>query len=960
MVLLQRSFPLLLLLCMASRVVLCFQQPFHVLHHDALTKRIAPTQRPRPLINIIARPFSQILQRSATSNDSATTTLEPQVVAAGTSTKTDLLAAIQEAVTQAASQFPNNNDNDNIIDVAIVYVSSLYEASKTGIVTVPAVLAAGQANGRQIRTVIGASCAAVVDTSRDLDAVPAVSVTLLRLPETSIRPFYIAPNELPDDAMDNQASSVEIWKRIAGLSHVTDDDAPVFWLLPSPAFSTQLDGLLQGLYNYFPGSTIVGAIASTVSSLSRAQLYSYGGADSGTTCHTDGGCVGLVITGDIRMDSLTARGAKAVGGIYNVLQAKESTIQTIVLDEAATEALKEDEAGDDEEEETDEEDEPAPEDSKQAMAQFYAKAKMPKPVLAEANFLMKTLSDDDQAFMRRQLLVGLEQGGAVGRSASELVRLSKGEGYRFTIYQVASAGMKDGSVHLPLGSVQVSPGTRMRFFVREPDFAAREIDAIWTGYKQRQLNEQFSDDQTPFTPAGCFLVPTLDRGNKFFVGKPNFETRTAADYLPTVPSISGFYANGIINRMDGTMEKGTRAGVQGSASGYFLLGSVSGRPVYSATAAQQEAADEEDAISREEVPQRPTKGAAVPSERAPRSENGELVLKRREVHSGRALTVSTVEWSVAEKTANPSSALEGFMWDKETEVDRFRERVPLANLVSQCRLSTADPTKPKPRDWVGPILQSESDFIIIPECKRTDPASGSLRKRYDIKKLAREFTLAGAPALSVNCDAILFGGSMEHITETRAVSSQAALEKPSSEDGVIAPPILASDLILYPYQLYKMQLAGADAVNLMVGALESKDLKYLSKIAASLKLQTLAMVTSVTQLERLDVVDDLNGIIVSNRELEDFSFDETGDQALQLLQSDALKALKAKHDDKLLVFAEGRIGLIETSGEDGSKNAQNYLVSLKDAGAMGAIVGGGLSIGAANGVALEEMQSIVS
>ena len=44
---------------------------------------------------------------------------------------------------------------------------------------------------------------------------------------------------------------------------------------------------------------------------------------------------------------------------------------------------------------------------------------------------------------------------------------------------------------------------------------------------------------------------------------------------------------------------------------------------------------------------------------APRSDNGELIVRRREIHSGRALTVSNVEWSVVENTATPTSALEG-------------------------------------------------------------------------------------------------------------------------------------------------------------------------------------------------------------------------------------------------------------------------------------------------------------
>jgi len=45
--------------------------------------------------------------------------------------------------------------------------------------------------------------------------------------------------------------------------------------------------------------------------------------------------------------------------------------------------------------------------------------------------------------------------------------------------------MKDGSVTLPLGSVNVQPGTRMRFFVRESDYAKREVEALWMGYKKQ-------------------------------------------------------------------------------------------------------------------------------------------------------------------------------------------------------------------------------------------------------------------------------------------------------------------------------------------------------------------------------------------------------------------------------------------------------------------------------------------
>lgn len=336
------------------------------------------------------------------------------------------------------------------------------------------------------------------------------------------------------------------------------------------------------------------------------------------------------------------------------------------------------------------------------------------------------------------------------------------------------------------------------------------------------------------------------------------------------------------------------------------------------------------------------KAFGVATSKAPRDEFGELVLRRREVHSGRAMTVSTVEWSVADKIATPTSAFEGFMWDKETEVDRFRERVPLSNLVSQCRLSAADPSNPKPRDWLGPIkaFASDGSFVIIPECKRMEPGTGSLRKRYDVPKLTKEFSVAGVPAISVNCDGILFGGTLDDITKAREGTFKAAAESlPPGNGAISSPPILASDLLLYPYQLYQLRLAGADAVNLIVAALEAKDLVYLAKIATSLQMQTFVTVTSTKQIDDLGILPagSVKGLIVSNRNLEDFSFDLTGQQALEILKSKSMKEFREKHgDDNIAILVEGRIGLV--TGETGT-SPQDYINKLKEAGAIGAIVG---------------------
>ncbi|CAB9499032.1 Indole-3-glycerol phosphate synthase [Seminavis robusta] len=944
-----------------------------------------------------------LLFASASTASSPDAVIAPQVVATGYSSDDDLPKAIREATAMAMESLPSNDDNDDndatptMIDLAVIFVSSLYDGTFSPSLVVPSLLDAASSYGGVIQHVIGSTAGGVVGSvantaaqaqkaksncrPAELEGTLGVSVCLFQLPGVELQTFHVLGDDVPDDYARFPAS---MWKQAVGLTGFggtdddeqdDDDDSPVFMLLPSPGFQNDLDDLLQGIQANFPHSSTFGALASTVSSLSRARLFRYDVTDKQNMQTLGDGCVGIAMKGDIQIRTMVAQGAKPVGGIYQVIKATGSTINAIVLDETATELEREARAEDDEleddEEEEEEDEEATDDDSKKAqMAAAYAKASIPKPCLAEANFLMRTLSDDDQSFMRKALLVGLERGGSVGRTPSELARLREGQGHRFEVKQVASAGMKDGSITLPLGSVNVEPGTRMRFFVRESNFAKKEVEALWMGYKKRVLQESFqtqNDDDdddnnktpTSFRPTGCFVLPTLDRGSKFFLGKPGFESGTVTSFVPEISAISGFFSNGVIMKLDEDDPAEIASSTHGSASGFVLFGSKSGRPIYSpAAAAAAKAKAEEDrkiaeeaarAVAEEDEKRKiRTKTVETLGGKAPRSEDGELILKRREVHSGRALTVSTVEWSVAEKQATPSSTLESFMWDKETEVDRFRERVPLANLVSQCRLAASDPTKPKPRDWVGLIRQASKDgFVVIPECKRMEPTSGSLWKRYDAEKLAKQFTLSGAPAICVNCDAVLFGGSQDDITRARKSASSAAVEKASGDDGVVVPPILASDLVLYPYQLYKLSLAGADAVNLVGGALASKDLLYLTKIASSLQLQTLITVTSEVQLRALAAMapNSIDGIIASNRELEDFSFDMSGEQALRLLQSEALTEVRGKHGDDIPVLVEGRVGVIERVDADGNTSTAQYLQELRDAGATGVIIGGGLAEG---------------
>lgn len=505
---------------------------FSILKINVLTKSVCP------------RDLSDQTSHKTTLQSTAESEVLPQAFSTGYSTNPSLSKALSEATLSALSHHPSSN-----IDLAIVHASSLYEEPSK---IISHVLDAVSNAGGSIQHIVGNTAGGIISTNFEerclpveCEAVPAVSVTLASLPDVTISTHYW--NDAPelDGGYDVGPDSTQ-WKQCMGMENIMDEEEPVFMIIPSPAFQKDLNDLLSGLNAAFPSGQTFGGIASTVSSLSRARIFAYSVKNNSVPSVYGDGCVGVTLSGDLRVDLMIAQGAKPVGGVYRVVAAgatnpntapdsvssiiedagSRSTISAIVLDEAATSALEEEETDNEEMEMDIDNNDTESMDEKELkrakMAQNYAKARIPKPPLAEANFLMRRLSDDDQAFMRRALLIGLERGNLIN-TPNELSRLAKGEGHRFTVRQVASAGMKDGSVTFPLGSVTVEVGARCRFFVRDGEFAKKEVEALWTGYKKKELERTLLGDELVNPPTGCLVYPTLDRGSKLF-GKSGFES----------------------------------------------------------------------------------------------------------------------------------------------------------------------------------------------------------------------------------------------------------------------------------------------------------------------------------------------------------------------------------------------------------------------------------------------------
>jgi indole-3-glycerol phosphate synthase len=145
----------------------------------------------------------------------------------------------------------------------------------------------------------------------------------------------------------------------------------------------------------------------------------------------------------------------------------------------------------------------------------------------------------------------------------------------------------------------------------------------------------------------------------------------------------------------------------------------------------------------------------------------------------------------------------------------------------------------------------------IAEFKRRSPSAGELRAKADVQAIARAYERAGAVAMSVLTEEANFDGSLQDLRAARAACSL---------------PILRKDFIVDPYQLHEARAAGADAVLLIVAALQDSELASLHEQAQALGLDVLVEVHDSGELARAAAVG-ATIIGVNNRDLRDFSVD---------------------------------------------------------------------------------------
>jgi indole-3-glycerol phosphate synthase len=195
------------------------------------------------------------------------------------------------------------------------------------------------------------------------------------------------------------------------------------------------------------------------------------------------------------------------------------------------------------------------------------------------------------------------------------------------------------------------------------------------------------------------------------------------------------------------------------------------------------------------------------------------------------------------------SVLDRIVEATRDDVERRREIVPLSKLEAALR------DRPESRPFQEALTRP--GVSVIAEHKRRSPSAGAIREDMDVEAVAAAYERGGAAALSVLTEPSHFGGSLEDLLSARAATHL---------------PVLRKDFIVDPYQLLESAAAGADAILLIVAALEPELLLALHREARALDLDVLVEVHDEEELEvALGVEAEVIGI--NNRDLGDFTVD---------------------------------------------------------------------------------------
>jgi indole-3-glycerol phosphate synthase len=190
---------------------------------------------------------------------------------------------------------------------------------------------------------------------------------------------------------------------------------------------------------------------------------------------------------------------------------------------------------------------------------------------------------------------------------------------------------------------------------------------------------------------------------------------------------------------------------------------------------------------------------------------------------------------------------------KMDEVAALKRARPLSGLEADARAAS------KPRGFAARLLKiADADGnALICEVKRKSPSAGDINAARPPEEAARAYEAGGAACISVLTDGPSFGGSLDDMKKVRAANSL---------------PVLRKDFMVDPIQVLEARAEGADAILIIMGAVDDALAAELHATADGLGMSVLLEAHDEAEFIRaLGLPSPLMG--VNNRDLRTFTTD---------------------------------------------------------------------------------------
>lgn len=208
-----------------------------------------------------------------------------------------------------------------------------------------------------------------------------------------------------------------------------------------------------------------------------------------------------------------------------------------------------------------------------------------------------------------------------------------------------------------------------------------------------------------------------------------------------------------------------------------------------------------------------------------------------------------------EAAAAGETILDRIVAQRRLDVRAAKEAMPFPEL--QARVRQAPPAC----DFAA-RLRAAAPMALIAEVKRASPSKGDIAPGINAARQAMQYARAGAAAISVLTEPTWFKGTLDDMLQVRLAVGQ--LES--------RPAVLRKDFIIDPYQVLEARAYGADALLLIVAALDDANLRGLLEFSRECGMEPLVEVNNAAEMERA-IAAGATVIGVNNRDLRSFTVD---------------------------------------------------------------------------------------